>query len=264
MTGIIDIRLLDLALAIVIVLLPVLVFLYFRVKVIGDVFISLVRMVLQLSMVALYLEWIFEQNSAWINLAWVFVMVLVSVFTTIRRVGLKIRYFVIPFLLSGIGSIVIVDSFFLGYVIKLEYLFDARYFVPITGMVLGNSINHNVVGLGAYFDGLRDKSSLYYFLLTNTGSQKRAIRPYISDAIRKGLNPLIATMSVIGLISLPGMMTGQILGGSAPIIAIKYQIMIMLAIFTGCTINLALSILISNTFVFDGYGRFKDKVVVRR
>jgi putative ABC transport system permease protein len=195
MTGIIDIRLLDLALAMVIVLLPVLVFLYFRVKVIGDVFISLVRMVLQLSMVALYLEWIFEQNSAWINLAWVFVMVLVSVFTTIRRVGLKIRYFVIPFLLSGIGSIVIVDSFFLGYVIKLEYLFDARYFVPITGMVLGNSINHNVVGLGAYFDGLRDKSSLYYFLLTNTGSQKRAIRPYISDAIRKGLNPLIATMS---------------------------------------------------------------------
>jgi len=102
---------------------------------------------------------------------------------------------------------------------------------------------------------------MYYFLLTNTGDQKLSIRPYAANAIKQGLNPLIATMSVIGLISLPGMMTGQILCGSSPVIAIKYQIMIMLAIFVGCTINLVDSIIISNAFVFDSYDRFRESVL---
>ena len=110
-------------------------------------------------------------------------------------------------------------------------------------MVLGNSLNHNIVGLTAWFEGMTKKKELYYFLLTNGGNERNAMRPFIQDALRKGLNPLIATMSVMGLISLPGMMTGQILGGASPAVAIKYQIMIMLAIFTGCTLTLLLSIL---------------------
>ncbi len=158
-------------------------------------------------------------------------------------------------------SVIIIDSFFLGWIIKLDYFFDARYFIPITGMVLGNSLNHNIVGLSTYFVGLSEKRELYYFLLTNTADTKLSIRPFIEDAVKRGLNPLIATMTVIGLISLPGMMTGQILGGSSPAVAIRYQIMIMLAIFTGCTINLFLSILFSNRFVFDKYNRFKDNVL---
>jgi putative ABC transport system permease protein len=115
--------------------------------------------------------------------------------------------------------------------------------------------------LTAYFEGISKKSGLYYFLLANTGNAKLALRPYISEAIRQGLNPLIATMSVIGLISLPGMMTGQILGGSTPVTAIKYQIMIMLAIFGGCTINLLSSIVLSNLFVFDKFGTFREEVL---
>ena len=76
-------------------------------------------------------------------------------------------------------------------------------------------------------------------------------------AIVAGLNPLLATMSVIGLISLPGMMTGQILGGASPVIAIKYQVMIMLAIFTGCTLALILSILFTKSFLFDDFDAIK-------
>jgi len=99
-------------------------------------------------------------------------------------------------------------------------------------------MNHNIVGLTTYFDGLTRNRNLYYFLLTNNNNKTAAVAPFIREALQKGLNPLIATMMVMGLISLPGMMTGQILGGSSPAIAIKYQIMIMLAIFTGVSINL--------------------------
>ena len=124
-------------------------------------------------------------------------------------------------------------------------------------MILGNSLNHNIVGLSTYFDGLKQKKELYYFVLTNSGSQKLAVRPFIQEALVKGVNPLLAGMSVMGLISLPGMMTGQILGGASPATAIKYQIMIMIAIFVGCVLSLTLSLWYANVKIFDKYGNVK-------
>lgn len=253
----INIKIRDLLLGFSILAIPVLIFSYYRVKLNRDLIISVLRMIVQLFLVALYLEWIFEKNNAWINSLWVFLMVLVGGGTVVKRVGLSWKQFLFPFLLAGFVSMTIIDGFFLGLVIKPDYFFDARYFVPITGMVLGNSLNHNIVGLTAFFKGLSRDKELYYFLLTNSGSSRLALRPFIQDALIQGLNPLLANMSVIGLISLPGMMTGQILGGASPAVAIKYQVMIMLAIFVGCTITLILSILFSKRMVFDDMGNVR-------
>ena len=238
-----DISLWNLILAFLSMAIPVLIFRHYDLKLNKDLLIGMVRMVLQLSLVAVYLEWIFVLNNAWINSLWVLIMVLIGADTVVRRINIPRKLFLVPLMLSGFISMVIIDTFFIGLVIRPEYFFDARYFIPISGMVLGNSLNHNIVGLTAWFEGLTKKKELYYFLLTNGGNERNAMRPFIQDALRKGLNPLIATMSVMGLISLPGMMTGQILGGASPAVAIKYQIMIMLAIFTGCTLTLLLSIL---------------------
>lgn len=256
-----DIRIIELAIGLLLLLIPLGLFTYYKIGLQKDVIVGAARMIAQLSLVALYLEWIFEINSALINMLWVLIMIVVGVFTTMKRASLQWRYFVIPLIIASVTSIIIIDTFFLGLVLKLDYFFDARYFIPITGMALGNAMNHNIVGLSTYFKGLSEKSELYMFLLTNTSSTKLAIRPFIKEAVKRGLNPLIASMTVIGLISLPGMMTGQILGGSPPVTAIKYQIMIMVAIFTGCTINLFLSIIISNRFIFNEYGKLDLKVL---
>lgn len=254
----IDIKIFDLLIGFSILSIPLIVFLFFRVRLVKDLMISVLRMIGQLFLVAVYLEWIFDKNNAWINSLWVLIMILIGAGTVVRRVRLNWRTYLFPFILAGFISMLIIDSFFLGMVLKLDYVFDARYFVPISGMVLGNSLNHNIVGLSTYFEGLTQKKELYYFILTNSGSRKRAMLPFIQDALYKGLNPLLANMSVIGLISLPGMMTGQILGGASPVVAIKYQVMIMLAIFVGCTLTLVLSILFSGRFLFDDYGRVKE------
>ncbi len=253
----VDITYLNLLIALSSFIVPLLLFWYYKVRIVKDMLIGIIRMIVQLSLVAIYLEWIFEQNNFAVNIIWVVVMVFVSVFDTLKRVNLSLRYFLLSFTLAGFISIAIVDIFFLGYVIELDYFFDARYFIPITGMIIGNTLSHNIVGLTAYLKELREKEEFYYFLLTNTNSKKRTQGHFIKDAIKAGLNPLIASMSVIGLISLPGMMTGQILGGSSPIVAIKYQVMIMIAIFIGCTIGLFLGIQAINFVLFDKMGRIK-------
>ncbi len=255
----IDITYWNLIIALASFAVPLFLFWYYKIRIIKDMLISIVRMIVQLSLVAVYLEWIFEHNNLWINMAWVFVMVLVGVFDTLKRINLSLRYFLLSFALSGFVTIAIIDTFFLGYVIELDYFFDARYFIPITGMILGNTMSHNIVGLTVYLKELREKEGFYYFLLTHTNSKKRTQGHFIKEALKAGLNPLMASMSVIGLISLPGMMTGQILGGSSPVVAIKYQIMIMIAIFVGCTIGLFLGVQAVNIVIFDAMGCINKK-----
>lgn len=247
MIGIINIELKELIISFITLLIPIAFFIYFKVKLIKSTLIGAARMSIQLALIALYLEFIFEANNKWINSAWVLIMVLVGVFTTINRINTRNkRFFIIPLLISSFITVFIIDAFFLGFIIKLDYVFESRYFIPISGMIIGNSINHNIIGVSTYIREYREKKDLYYFLLINTNDKRLAIRPFISSAINQGLSPLIAAMSVIGLISLPGMMTGQILGGSSPIIAIKYQVIIMFAIFLSCTLGLFLSIIFIN------------------
>lgn len=262
MNSTIDIGYIELFLSFLALILPVAFLLYFRIKIVKSIFVSVLRMVLQLALVAVYLEWVFELNNAWVNSLWVVIMIIVGVFTTIKRAYLNRKYFALPLIISGLTSVIIIDAFFLGLIIRLDYVFDAQYFVPITGMVLGNALNHNIIGLRVYFKDLYEKSGLYQFLLTNTGgNMKLTLRPFLSEAVKQSLNPLIASISVMGLISLPGMMTGQLLGGSSPVVAIKYQIMIVIAIFVGAAINLFLSIIVSNSFVFDEFNNLKSEKV---
>jgi putative ABC transport system permease protein len=167
-----DINIWDLVLALTTLSIPMFIFLYYRIKPVKDLWVRMIRMVLQLMLVAVYLEWIFNRNNAWINSLWVFVMVLVSAGTMVYRVKLSWRMFMIPFMLAGVLTMAFIDAFFIGFVIRPEYFLDARYLVPISGMFLGNSLNHNVVGLSTFFDGLSEKRELYYFLLTNRGIKK--------------------------------------------------------------------------------------------
>ncbi len=244
-----------------ILLIPILIFWYFKIKLTKTTIIAVARMSIQLLLVALYLEYIFELNNPYINLLWIIIMIGVGVITTIKRANLKLKYFVLPLSLALLSSLVLIDSFFLGVVIQLEYIFDARYFIPISGMILGNTMNYNIIGLNTYFEGLIKDENLYHFLLINTNDKKTALQPFIQNAIKKALNPLIATMMVMGLIALPGMMTGQILGGSPPSTAIMYQILIAIAIFGGGTLNLTLSIIFSNRFVFDQFDRLNRDIL---
>ncbi len=260
MTKIIDINNIQLLLSFLTLLIPILFLRYYKVKISKSIIISALRMIVQLSLVAIYLEWVFDVNNAWVNAIWVIIMILVSSVTTIKRSEINWKYFFIPIFISTLSSIIITDAFFLGFVIKLNYIFETQYFIPITGMIIGNALKHNIVGLHAYIKELHGNENFYQFILTNSSSKRLAIRPFIANAAKQGLSPLIASMSVIGLISLPGMMTGQLLSGSEPAVAIKYQIMIMLAIFVGCSLNLFLSIIISNKYIFDDYGNIIHSV----
>ncbi len=260
MKEVIDISYLSLFLGYVLLFIPIIILWYYKTGLVKDTLIAVARMTVQLLLVGVYLEYIFEINSYLINLAWVIVMTIIASFTIIKRSGLSYKIFFLPVLLSGVISIAVTDAYFLGFIINLESVFDARYFIPITGMLLGNTIRTVIIALEAYYGKLKKEQNSYRWYLANGASRKEALLPFMQSAMRKAFNPVIATTAIMGLISLPGMMTGQILGGSSPSVAIKYQIMLLITIFSSGILTVFLTINISNFFTFDKFENLKKKV----
>ncbi|MCD4794978.1 MAG: ABC transporter permease [Bacteroidales bacterium] len=260
MDKVVDINYFELFAGYALMLIPVLILWYYKTGLVKDTIVSTIRMTIQLLLVGVYLEYIFKLNNAAINIVWVIIMSLIASYTIIRRTGLKFRLFFIPVLFSGIISIAVTDAYFLGYVIKLNNIFDARYFIPITGMLMGNTLRTIIIALDAYYIRIDEEENYYRWHLANGATHNEALHPFMRDALKKAFNPTIATTAVMGLISLPGMMTGQILGGSDPSVAVKYQIMLIITIFSSAIMNVVLTILFSNRIAFDAFDNLKKEI----
>ena len=259
MNGAKDIEWIYLLLGYLLLLIPITGLGYFRTGLIKPTLIAVARMTAQLVLVGLYLEFIFTLNNKWVNLLWVLLMVTFASLAVISRTSLRYKYYLFPVFWATALSLAVIVAYFFVVVLRLENYFEARYLIPITGMLLGNCLNSNIIGLNAYYSRLRLEQQLYRYALANGATRAEALQPFIKDALIKAFNPSIASMAVIGLVSLPGMMTGQILGGSDPVVAIKYQIMIMISIFTASLLTVILTIFFANRYAFDSYDNFKHQ-----
>jgi putative ABC transport system permease protein len=241
-------------------LIPLALFFHLRLGTARETLIGVVRMTVQLVLVGLYLKYVFELNNLFISLLWVAVMLVAANLSILNKAGLRRRYFFWRSLAGVAASTLLVSGWFMLIAIRPDPVYDARYLVPITGMVLGNCLRSNVLSLERFYSGIRRNENEFMTYLMLGATLREAVRPYLRDAMKAAVNPSIATMATMGIVSLPGMMTGQILGGSMPIVAIKYQIGIMICIFTAMVIATFMNILLSLPVAFDDHQRLRCEI----
>jgi putative ABC transport system permease protein len=212
------------------------------------------RMSIQLFLAGLFLNFIFNLNIGFLNLAWVGVMIFFASYTTIKSADLNVKKLFVPIILAiafaNLGVLLYINKF----VINLENLLDAPYLIPIAGMLLGNALRGNVIGIGDFYNDIKRNENRYLYSLSIGAGMYEAVLPYMRKSLRTAVKPTLANIASVGIVALPGMMTGQILGGASPLVAIKYQITIMIAIYVSTLLSAALSILISLRTAFDEYG----------
>lgn len=214
---------------------------------------GVLRMCLQLGLVGLYLEFLFKFNSPFLNIAYLGLMVCIACHSILNAARLKLRLFFFPLFLSLTTPFSLVLIMFNAVVIDISSLFDARYLIPIGGMLLGNCLRSIILGLSSFYSGLQKDEKQYLQALSLYNSQIKAIEPWARNSIKTAITPILASMATIGLVSLPGMMTGQILGGSLPGTAIKYQIAIMISIFYTEFFTVILSLIFSLGAGFNNF-----------
>ncbi|QBG47485.1 ABC transporter permease [Verrucomicrobia bacterium S94] len=241
-------------------LIPTGIFLWLNLGLVRETLISAVRMTIQLLLVGIYLKYIFQLNNGFINSAWVLIMMIAANASVLEKAGLKRKLFFWRTLTGIAVSTFVVSAWFILVAIRPDPLYDARYMVPIIGMILGNCQRSNVMSLERFFSGIRANEQEFMTYLMLGATLHEAIRPYLRASLKATINPSLSTMATMGIVSLPGMMTGQILGGALPIPAIKYQIGIMLCIFTAMVIAALVNILLSLPVAFDDHQRLKTGI----
>lgn len=254
MREMIDISCASLALGYLLLLAPLALVLIYRVPVARGFIVSVLRMTVQLLFVGLYLQVVFELDRWWLTALWLMAMVAVADLSVLRESGLRsVRYWPRIFIAILIGTLVPL-SYFVFIVLRVPGLMEPQYVIPIGGMIMGNCLRAVIIGIGRFYRSIEEGRAHYEYALSGGASLREATAPFMSRAMHEALSPTIATMMTIGLVSLPGMMTGILMAGASPAAAIKYQIAIMISILTGTVLTVVLGIELTIKRAFTPFG----------
>ena len=177
---------------------------------------GLVRMLVQLLMIGYFLTYIFESDSAWVVVLVLSVMIVTSSWISLRMVSEHrwqlFQYALVSILFSG-GLILLLVT---QGVLMVEPWYEPKFMIPLAGMIFSGSMNSVSLAAERFFAELGHGADYL---------QARSI------AFQASMIPIVNSLFAVGLVSLPGMMTGQILSGVSPLIAVRYQIMVMSMLF---------------------------------
>ena len=221
---------------------PLGIMLWLRLPILGQTVIAVARMTVQLLFVGFYLQFVFTLNNLWITGAWVLIMIAVADASIVRSCRMRLGKLGKGMFLALLAGTLVPLLIFVLLVLQGTTALDAQYVIPICGMILGNCLRADIIGIRTFYESLRNGEKTYLLGLAQGANQQEALQPFVRDAFQAALAPTVASMATIGLVSLPGMMTGVILGGGNPMTAIKYQIAIMIAIFSGTAMTVILAI----------------------
>lgn len=256
----------DLSIAAVLVLLLALLSWRLQIGIEKSLLIASARTVVQLTLLGLVLQHVFNQTSLPLIGLMTLVMLIVAGYEVMARQSRRFK----GWWSMGIGtSSMFISSFSitilaLTTVIRVDPWYTPQYLIPLLGMLLGNTMNGIAISLNTMTRMASEQKGQIEARLMLGHKWNDAILPIRKESLRSGLIPIINSMTTAGIVSLPGMMTGQILAGSAPDEAAGYQIMIMFLIAAGTGLGSLAAVWLGSTHLFDERQRLRmDRLTIK-
>jgi putative ABC transport system permease protein len=225
----------DLAIAASVVVLDAALSLWFGLGLHRRLLVASVRLVLQLFAIGLVLRWLFASPAPIFTLLVVLAMGAAAIYESTSRTDRRLRG--LPRFVNATGAValptLLVVVLALTTAIRPQPWYDPRYAVMLVGIVLGNVMNAASLATNAYFNGVVRARPGIEARLALGADRWTALGPVVRESIRVGLLPIVNQMAAAGIITLPGIMTGQILAGFDPVEAVKYQILLMFLLAGG-------------------------------
>ncbi|KAG2149027.1 uncharacterized protein EDB93DRAFT_1143171 [Suillus bovinus] len=224
-----------------------------------------VRCVVQLGLVALVLQKVFETNNPWAVGGIAFLLNLLgTIEAVVNKSKKRYDYMFFSVLFSMLCSTIPVSIIGVRFAMVIEPFWKPEQYIPIVGMLCGGTISGIIVSVSYVLREIYDNRDKIEMYLAFGASRFEACRPVAREALRLALAPTISQMSVIGIIAIPGMMTGAILGGSSVQQAARLQMVIMFMISASTALASIITTTITLAVVVDSENRLRpDRVDVR-
>ena len=243
----------DLVIAATLVLLLALLSLRLHTNISQQLIVAAIRTAVQLTLIGLVLKVLFANAS----LGWVMLLSTVMLLVAGREVMARQERRFTGWWGYAVGTFSMFLSSFAVTVFALVVIlgedpwYTPQYAIPLLGMLLGNTMNGIAIAMDRLTHTAWEQRGIIEARLMLGERWDEAISEYKRQAIRSGLIPIINAMAAAGIVSLPGMMTGQILAGAPPVEAVKYQILIMFLISAGTGLGTLAAVSIGARHLFD-------------
>ncbi len=218
--------------------------------------IAATRTVVQLLLVGLVLQWVFSVSRWYLVVGLMLVMALVAGVAGVRRTARRYPGIWANAIVSVWASSWLITAAALFGIVDVEPWYRPQYAIPLLGMILGNTLNGISLGLDRLGEELTGRRAEVEGLLALGARRWEAARRPVRRAVRTGMIPIVNSMMVVGIVSLPGMMTGQLLAGVSPVQAVKYQVVIMFLIASGTALGTVSVVLLSYRRLFSRRHQF--------
>lgn len=249
----------DLSLAALLVILLAVLSWHLKLGIQQSLLIAAARSVIQLSLLGLVLKQLFNQASLPLIGLISLIMLIVAGYEVMAR---QSRRF-LGWWGMGIGtSSMFLSSFSITLlalltIVRVDPWYTPQYLIPLLGMLLGNTMSGIAIALNNLSNTAHAQRGQIEARLMLGHNWQQAIETIRRDALKSGLIPIINAMTTAGIVSLPGMMTGQILAGSPPMEAAKYQLMILFLIAAGTGLGSLSAVWIGSSRLFDERQRLR-------
>lgn len=221
----------ELLLSGIFVIIPLVIAVVLKLGLTKDILIASVRSIIQLLIVGMILTFVFDSDSIIYMLLMIIVMIAAASQNVIKK-GVRI---------PGIKWIIILTLTVVEAVSMIIMLgfgiidFIPQEIIPISGMLIGNCMVLSLLFVNKFTDELENSEEMIELILSFGGEPKDAVSRSLKSAIQTSMIPTIESQKTIGLVQLPGMMSGLIIGGAAPMEAVMYQLLILFLILTNAT-----------------------------
>lgn len=248
---IIDIEPYKLAIGLVFVLISGLASLMYSLKLEKDLLIGTIRTFAQLFILGYVLKFVFALSNFYLVMSVFSFMILFAAWTIHSRVKIKQVPFFFPVFISMLLSFSFVSYMVTAVIVNVKPWWEPRYFLPLGGMVIGNSMNAIAISVDRLLSELKSKRTEIEMKLCLGADAKEASSDILRNAMQAGMIPTINSMMAVGMVFIPGMMTGQIISGSDPLTAIKYQIMVMIMLSGSTALGTLIAVLLIRKRCFN-------------
>ena len=226
--GIIHIGLGQLLIGLVFILTAGIISLYYALKLERDLLVGTIRTFVQLFLLGFILKFIFNLDNAGMVISVFGFMIFFAAWEIRNRIREKEISFFWPLFFSMAISYMVVSYMVTAVLVNVDPWWKPQYFIPLGGMVIGNSMNAIAIALERLLAELRKRRLEVEALLCLGANYKEASSDILRNAMRAGMIPSINSMMGVGIVFIPGMMTGQIIAGANPLQAVRYQIIVMI------------------------------------
>lgn len=231
MNGIIDLSIWQVILSYIFVIIVICIIKNRGIRREKEIIVSSLRMTIQLILTGYVLVYIFDNPSPILTVAIVAIMECFAVYTVFQKfkgkLSRKLKLIIAFSMGTGTLSCLL---YFLLIVIRIFPWYNPQYFIPIAGMLVGNSMTGISLGVKSLIEGMTTRRNLVEEAMILGATPQKATREIINNTFDAAIMPTINSMLGMGIVFLPGMMTGQILSGTSPSTAVNYQIAIMMGI----------------------------------